>query len=365
MPQGSQTSGYDDAGHRTSLTGTGISRSWTYDDAGRLLTTTNEQSEVTTDLYDSAGRLSRTTFANGQVTNYGYDARSRLTSLNHKTGPTGTLISYENYGLDAAGNLFSRTIDGTYTSYAYDSADRLTIENGVGYTSSYTYDANGNRTSKTLNGVTDTYAVDDGDKLTSVPQGATTIKSYTYDTAGRTKTVVSSAGTTSLNYDYESRVTSVVYPSSATNTFSYNGLDTRVSKVDSAGTATYRRDGADVTDDVLPDGGAVYTPGISQRRGTATTYDLSDRLVTATRQAEALPSPRRLALEEGPPKVYGGGFNALVAARHAPLSATVRASGLRKSSHSKTTICRPNSPICKAKTPIYPPRSPNLPHPSL
>jgi hypothetical protein len=49
-------------------------------------------------------------------------------------------------------------------------------------------------------------------------------------------------------------------------------LDTRVSKVDSAGTSTFLRDGAYVTDPVLSDGSAVYTPGISERRGSTSTF---------------------------------------------------------------------------------------------
>lgn len=70
------------------------------------------------------------------------------------------------------------------------------------------------------------------------------------------------------------------------NSFTYNGLDTRVGKVDSSGTSTYRRDGAGVTAPVLSDGSAVYTPGVSQRRAGATTFDLSDRLGTASRQTD-------------------------------------------------------------------------------
>jgi YD repeat-containing protein len=116
--------------------------------------------------------------------------------------------------------------------------------------------------------------VDDGDKLTSIVNGGVTVKSYTYDAAGRTKTVTSSSGTTTLSYDYEDRVTGITYPSLATNSFTYNGLDTRVGKVDSSGTATYKRDGADVTDPVLSDGSALYTPGVSrvfETRKAATT----------------------------------------------------------------------------------------------
>jgi YD repeat-containing protein len=90
-----------------------------------------------------------------------------------------------------------------------------------------------------------------------------------------------------LAYDYESRVTSITGPGGLSNAYAYNGLDTRVGKVDSAGTATYRRDGAGVTAPVLSDGSAVYTPGVSQRRNNATTFDLSDRLGSATRQTDA------------------------------------------------------------------------------
>ena len=140
------------------------------------------------------------------------------------------------------------------------------------------------RTGKTLNGVTQTYLVDDGDKLTSITQGGATVKGY--DAAGRTTSVVSSAGTTTLTYDFESRVKTIAGPG-VSNSFTYNGLDTRVGKVDSSGTSTYRRDGAGVTAPVLSDGSAVYTPGVSQRRAGATTFDLSDRLGTALRQTDA------------------------------------------------------------------------------
>lgn len=57
-----------------------------------------------------------------------------------------------------------------------------------------------------------------------------------------------------------------------TNTFDYNGLNTRVEKVDSAGTAAFLRDGVGVTDAVLDDGSAVYTPGGEVRSSAKTTF---------------------------------------------------------------------------------------------
>jgi RHS repeat-associated protein len=57
--------------------------------------------------------------------------------------------------------------------------------------------------------------------------------------------------------------------------------------VDSSGTATYKRDGADVTDPVLSDGSALYTPGVSERRGSTTKFDHQDYLGTFTRQTNS------------------------------------------------------------------------------
>jgi RHS repeat-associated protein len=75
------------------------------------------------------------------------------------------------------------------------------------------------------------------------------------------------------DYDYDSRVTQITYPNSSTNTFQYNGLSARSQKVDSAGTANYLRDGVAVTSPVLNDSSATYTPGISERRSGATTFE--------------------------------------------------------------------------------------------
>jgi len=179
-----------------------------------------------------------------------------------------------------------KTVNSVTTEYAYDDIDQLVSEVRNGYSASYTYDANGNRTSKTLNGTTQSYVVDDADKLISITQGGNTVKSFTYDAAGRTTAVTVGSDTTTLAYDYESRITQITYPNQSTNTFAYNGLDTRVSKVDSTGTRTYLRDGVYVTDPVLSDGAATYTPGISERRSSATKFYHPDRLGTTERLAD-------------------------------------------------------------------------------
>ena len=195
--------------------------------------------------------------------------------------------------------MTSKTVGGVTTTYTYDANGQLLSESRSGYSASYTYDANGNRASRTVNGVTETYTVDSGDKLTQVSVSGVATKTFGYDGAGRTTSIQTSSGTTSFTYDFESRVTGITYPNASTNSFTYNGLDTRVGKTDSAGTATFRRMGAGVTAPVLGDGSASFTPGISERRGSTSSFYGADYLgtnsslysagetVSATRQYDA------------------------------------------------------------------------------
>jgi RHS repeat-associated protein len=83
--------------------------------------------------------------------------------------------------------------------------------------------------------------------------------------------VTSSSGTTNLTYDFESRVTQISGPG-INASYSYNGLDTRVGKTENSVSNTFRRSGAYVTDPVLGDGTASYTPGVSRRQGTSVSY---------------------------------------------------------------------------------------------
>lgn len=280
-PQGNLTYTYDNAGQRATMVDGSLTTTYSFDDAGRMTSLQNGYSETTTFDYNDVNLTTKQTFSSGAYDEFGYDSRNRQTSVSHKNS-LGTVLSSESYSYDDAGNLSSKTVNSVTTTYGYDNIDQLLSESRTGYSASYTYDANGNRATKTLGGSTDTYSYDDADKLTSITNGGSTVKSYGYDTAGRTTSVTTSAGTTNLTYDYEGRIATITYPSSATNTFTYNGLDTRVGKVDSAGTATYKRDGADVTDSVLSDGSAVYTPGVSERRSSTTKFYGTDRLGTNT-----------------------------------------------------------------------------------
>lgn len=76
-----------------------------------------------------------------------------------------------------------------------------------------------------------------------------------------------------MTYDHESRVTSVTRNGQAVN-YVYNRLDTRTSATMGITTNSFLRAGAYVTDPVLADSGAVYTPGISEQRRVGQPADL-------------------------------------------------------------------------------------------
>jgi RHS repeat-associated protein len=181
----------------------------------------------------------------------------------------------------------SSGVDSVTTTYTCDWSSQILTESRSGYSASYTYDANGNRATRTVNGSTETYSYDSGDKLTAITGGSDP-GTFSYDLAGRmTQMARSSSGTKDFTYDFEGRITQITKAGMTTNTFTYNGLDTRVGKVDSLGSATYRRDGVGVTEDVLSDGTRSYTPGVSQRQGSASKFVLDDYLGTTGRLLDA------------------------------------------------------------------------------
>ena len=250
-------------------------------DVGTAISTggfVNPYSETATNVFDAANRLTSTTNGNASVSTFGYDSANRTTSVVHKTSGSTTLASYQ-YSYDNASNVSTRTdSDGTVTTFGYDASDQLTSEvrdnsHGTGYSISLAYDHNGNRTSKVQGGVTTTSVYDHHDKLTSAGS-----KSYGYDSNGNCTTVTVGTSVTTLTYDIENRIVGISYPGGASNSFAYNGEDLRTKKVDSTGTQNYVCDGDSPGSALLKDGNAVYTPGLSERRGSTSKFYHGDAL---------------------------------------------------------------------------------------
>ncbi len=147
---------------------------------------------------------------------------------------------------------------------------QLTSEVRAGYSAQYAYDANGNRLSKTVNGVSESYSYDSADKLLAV-SGGNDPRTFAYDAAGRMTSVQRAAGTTFLAYDFDDRVVQIQDPTGVQN-HTYDSLDARISSTFGGVTRNYRRSGAGSWAPVVSDGTALFSPGISERRGGTTTY---------------------------------------------------------------------------------------------
>ncbi len=125
--------------------------------------------------------------------------------------------------------------------------------------------------------VTDTYSYDAHDKLTGISGG--TNKSYGYDSNGNCTSVTVGSSVTSLTYDVENRVTAITYPGSTTNSFAYNGEDLQ----NAEGRQQLARRTMFVTVPLRQARfsktvAAVYTPGLSERRGSASKFLHADAL---------------------------------------------------------------------------------------
>jgi RHS repeat-associated protein len=130
-----------------------------------------------------------------------------------------------------------------------------------------TYDGNGNRKTRTVDSVLEEYTYDSGDKLVSVVSGGNT-RTFTYDLAGRM--LADSLDSRSFTWTADSRLASVS-STAGSEGYTYNPFGTRAK----VGTRTFLRAGAGVTAGVLGDGNAVYTPGVSEKRGSVTTFSHS------------------------------------------------------------------------------------------
>ncbi|MFF0270002.1 RHS repeat-associated core domain-containing protein [Kribbella sp. NPDC004536] len=249
---------YDADGHTTAVRyPDGTSSLASYQDDGKLATTTDVTGTVTTYRYTPAGlttgatqvrngaqvatvdygydshdRIETIDRGNGVVTTIGYNDASRITSQTTKDGAT--VLRDDDYSYDAHGNTTAHTTTtGTTTStssYSYDAYDRLISSavypnaSGSGTpssTSKYVLDAGGNVTqlTTTANGVTSTTAntITSGDRLTARTVDGTTVNqtfqpdgavhqdldgaTYQYNLSGKPVSATAPDGTTT-GYTY-------------------------------------------------------------------------------------------------------------------------------------------------------------------
>lgn len=229
----------------------------TYNARGDALVRRQRDGSTITSTYDNLGRVTSTT-PNGEFTvNYSYDLLGRITQL-QRPGDGMTLTAT----YDALGRRLSDVQPFGTTSFQYDAAGRQTrLTWGDGFYVTYDYDTIGNVTAIRENGaasgigVLATYTYDARGRRSSVTRGNGTSTNYTYDAASRLASLTQNlAGTTNdltigtFAYNPASQITN--RPGSndsyawtghvnADRAYGLNGLN----QVTSAGTTTFGFDG--------------------------------------------------------------------------------------------------------------------------
>jgi YD repeat-containing protein len=260
-------------GPRTDVTDT---TTYTYDAQGNVATVTNALNQTTQiTSYNVHGQPLTLIDANGLTTTLAYDGRQRLTSRN-VGGETTT------YDYDFAGQLTKVTLpDGSFLSYSYDGAHRLTgIQDNLANRIAYTLDLAGNRTKEEVFDPANALAQTKSRVYSSLNRlfqelGALSqTTEYGYDSQGNVFTVKDPLNHTSTNlYDRLNRLSQVTDPASGVTQYGYNGLSALTSVKDPRNlTTSYTVDGlGNLNTQVSPDTGT-----------TANTYDAAGNLATQT-----------------------------------------------------------------------------------
>jgi len=283
---------YDAAHRRTKTTTSAGDILYTYDAADNLKTVTSPTNEVTTYTYDAGDRVTSIALANGATSTYTYDTNDRVTGIVQKNGVGATLLTHA-YGYDLAGNVTLRTdtkagADPVAVAYGYDKRNQIKVERAQKtgtsttplYQHEYGYDSNLNRTGKTVTlgtnaPTTEAYTLyPNSDRVKTAAS-----KTYSYDAKGNVSNV-SVGGTSSASavWNADNRLTSLTN-SGGTSLYTYNGAGLRTGKTVNGGTTkSHLTDGDGPASALLSDGNATYVPGVSERRGSVTSFFLFDLL---------------------------------------------------------------------------------------
>jgi len=230
-----------------SVTSQGLTTTYQYDAAGRILLETSPTGVQTHQVYDAAGRLVSTTVGEGTAsevrTTYGLDAGGRAVSVSrypNPGSPAGALT--ETFTYDAGGRLSGGTsMDGTAWSQQCDLACNVVSAGPVGgLQTTRQYSADGLLVTLTARGgPTVQYTYDASMRLSTVVEGGTRTWSYAYDSLGRIATLAGPEGVTvHYAYDANGRLTSETFqPAGYVRTRTYDARGRLASVAD--GTASY------------------------------------------------------------------------------------------------------------------------------
>lgn len=232
---------YDDLNRITSRSyGDGTSEALEYDQMGNLTSRTDRTGRTWTYAYDLLNRVTTTEDPAGAETTYAYDKLSRPTKI---TDPTGVYVKTaydpmgrpavvsdpaDNYALtsyDLNGNPTTVTDpNGFVTTNTYDNLNRLktvAIPPVLG-TTSYAYDNVGNLLSVAVGGKTHKWEYNERDQITAHVDATNKRTTYTYDASGNQDSITRPSGlTTSYSYDSLTNLLQSVDQGTESATFSY------------------------------------------------------------------------------------------------------------------------------------------------
>ena len=200
---------------------------YTYDDAGRLLTTTLDTTTLATSTYTTAGELATVTFANGsKLQAITRDDAGRTTALTWRTSDGTDVVS--TVTRTRAGTITDESLAGVDArpvgaNYVYDAVGRLTEAWSIGH--HYTYDFTSATDATCPTGTSSTTGTNTNRvRLLDDTSGGTAITMYCYDSTDRVLTT--SGATTMTGFSYDSHGNTTQYTTGgAVTTLGYDQAD--------------------------------------------------------------------------------------------------------------------------------------------
>jgi YD repeat-containing protein len=219
---------YDSLGNQVAfIDPRGVLHTTEFDGAGRELKmyvdrnadgTMSPNERLSSSVYDDNGRLISSTDANTNTTIYAYDARNRCSSVMHADGTTMSLI------WSPRSNLRSRTdANGTQVQYTYDSLDRCVRKDvvpGAGVASTTTFE---------------TFAYDGMSRLVLASNDVSRV-TFAYDSIGNCIARAQDDLARTASFDGLGNMVSLTYPSGRIVNYQYDSLN-RISNATSSASA--------------------------------------------------------------------------------------------------------------------------------
>ncbi|MEP1422578.1 MAG: hypothetical protein ABJK59_12480, partial [Erythrobacter sp.] len=256
----SSTTTYDNAGRVASTTdAAGLITSYIYDSLNNVVATQrNDNGDIRTTYthHDGQGRLIYAVDGEGYVTSFHYDAADQLIAQRQYNTKLGGGVDRSDAG--AVATAVAGDANFVEQSSSFDDLGRLqTSSNAIGDTVTYSYDGLGRQTQVIVGSgndqTTTTSAYDVLGSVASVTSaagetatqknnaaGEETLSSLAYDAFGRTvSTTDGEGGITSSVYDHRGLVTQMTYADGSQSSYQYSAFGEVIKATDARGNSTY------------------------------------------------------------------------------------------------------------------------------